>query len=125
MAAAGMPDGRYPLGPMTVDVVDGVARLASDGGTPGAIAGGTARLVDVLRRAVHAGVPLADAVTAATRTPARLLGLDGVAGEVLPGRRADLLITHADLQPRAVLQGGRRVGQERPGVPTDEAAEVH
>ena len=29
MAAAGMPDGRYPLGPMTVDVVRGVARLAA------------------------------------------------------------------------------------------------
>jgi N-acetylglucosamine-6-phosphate deacetylase len=107
MAAAGMPDGRYPLGPMTVDVVGGVARLVSDPGTTGAIAGGTARLVDVLRRAVRrAGVALPDAVTAATATPARLIGLDAEVGDVVPGRRADLLITDADLLPRAVLRAG-------------------
>jgi N-acetylglucosamine-6-phosphate deacetylase len=107
MAAAGMADGRYPLGPMTVDVLDGVARLAGDG-APGAIAGGTARLVDVLRRTVrNAGVPLPEAVTAATTTPARLLGLDAEVGDVVVGRRADLLITDADLLPRAVLRAGR------------------
>jgi len=110
MAAAGMPDGRYPLGPMTVDVVAGVARLASEPGTTGAIAGGTARLVDVLRRTVHdAGVPLPAAVTAATATPARLLGLDSEVGDVVPGRRADLLITDDELTPRAVLRAGRWV----------------
>jgi N-acetylglucosamine-6-phosphate deacetylase len=110
MAAAGMPDGRYPLGPMTVDVVDGVARLATDDGTLGAIAGGTARLVDVLRRTVlEAGVPLADAVTAATATPARLIGLDAEVGDVVAGRRADLLITDEELVPRAVMRAGRWV----------------
>jgi N-acetylglucosamine-6-phosphate deacetylase len=110
MAAAGMPDGRYPLGPMTVDVADGVARLASEPGTTGAIAGGTARLLDVVRRAVNqAGVCLVDAVTAATATPARLLGLDGDVGDAAPGLRADLLITDADLLPRAVLRAGRWV----------------
>jgi N-acetylglucosamine-6-phosphate deacetylase len=110
MAAAGMPDGRYPLGPMTVDVVSGVARLASDPGTIGAIAGGTARLLDVLRRTVRdAGVSLPEAVTAATATPARLLGLDAEVGDVVPGRRADLLITDEDLVPHAVLRAGRWV----------------
>jgi N-acetylglucosamine-6-phosphate deacetylase len=108
MAAAGMPDGRYPLGPMTVDVVSGVARLAGDSGTLGAIAGGTARLLDVLRRTVRdAGVSLPEAVTAATATPARLLGLDSEVGDVVPGRRADLLITDEDLLPHAVLRAGR------------------
>jgi N-acetylglucosamine-6-phosphate deacetylase len=107
MAAAGMPDGRYPLGPMTVDVAAGVARLASDSGEPGAIAGGTARLLEVVRRAVRdAGVPLPDAVTAATATPARLLGLEGEVGDVVPGRRADLLITDSDLLVRGVLRAG-------------------
>jgi N-acetylglucosamine-6-phosphate deacetylase len=116
MAAAGMPDGRYPLGPMTVDVVGGVARLASDPGETGAIAGGTARLLDVVRRTVRdAGVPLLDAVTAATATPARLLGLDSEVGDVVPGRRADLLITDSDLRPHAVLRAGRRID----AAPTD------
>lgn len=109
MAAAGMPDGRYPLGPMTVDVTGRVARLVGEDGRC-AIAGGTTRLVDVLRRAVRgAGVPLPQAVTAATSTPARLLGLDGEVGDVAVGRRADLLLTDAELVPRAVLRAGRWV----------------
>ena len=120
MAAAGMPDGRYPLGPMTVDVERGVARLATGDGTQGAIAGGTARLIDVLRRTVHdAGVPLTDAVTAATSTPARLVGLDGEAGDVAVGRRADLLITDDDLLPRAVMRAGRWVGETHPTGPRE------
>ena len=45
MAAAGMPDGDYVLGSRAVTVAGGVARLA-DGG---AIAGGTAHLIDVVR----------------------------------------------------------------------------
>jgi N-acetylglucosamine-6-phosphate deacetylase len=108
MAAAGMADGRYPLGPLLVDVVDGVARLAElDGPGPGAIAGGTSRLVDVVRRVVRrAGVALPDAVTAATATPARLLGLDRELGAVEPGLRADLLLTDGDLVPEAVLRAG-------------------
>jgi N-acetylglucosamine-6-phosphate deacetylase len=99
-----------------VDVVAGVARVVSEDGTPGAIGAGTARLVDVLRRTVrNAGVALPEAVTAATTTPARLIGLDSEVGDVVPGRRADLLITDADLVPRAVLRAGRWVD----GVSTD------
>jgi N-acetylglucosamine-6-phosphate deacetylase len=126
MAAAGMPDGRYPLGPMTVDVVAGVARLASDSGELGAIAGGTARLLDVVRRAVRdAGIPLPDAVTAATATPARLLGMDDEVGDVVPGRRADLLITDVDLEPLAVLRAGRRVDTAPIGADPTTATEAH
>ncbi|MFE4500577.1 N-acetylglucosamine-6-phosphate deacetylase [Rhodococcus sp. NPDC056743] len=105
MAAAGMPDGRYPLGPLDVDVVDGVARLAGQGDT--AIAGGTSRLMDVVRRTVlDAGVDLLSAVTAATATPAALLGLTGVVGDLVPGCRADLVVTDEKLLPRAVMASG-------------------
>ena len=110
MAATGMPDGRYRLGVLPVEVVGGTARLATDAG-PGAIAGGTARLVDVVRRTVAAGVPLADAVLAATETPARLLGLDRV-GRLAPGARADVLITDLHLHPTAVLRAGAWVRRE-------------
>ncbi|WP_218938474.1 N-acetylglucosamine-6-phosphate deacetylase [Modestobacter altitudinis] len=110
MAAAGMPDGRYRLGALPVEVVGGVARLA-DGDGRGAIAGGTARLVDVVRHTVAAGVPLPDAVLAATGTPAGLLGLPDV-GRLTPGARADVLVTDADLVPTAVLRAGRWVRRE-------------
>jgi len=104
-AAAGQPDGRYRLGSVLTDVVGGVARVVgSEAG--GSIAGGTARLVDVVRRAVrHAGVDLAAAVTAASATPARLLGLPDV-GDLVPGARADVLVTDAGLRPMAVMRAG-------------------
>jgi N-acetylglucosamine-6-phosphate deacetylase len=109
MAAAGMPDGRYPLGPQQVEVVHGIARLAEQpGGMPGVIAGGTARLIDVVRRVVqHAGVPLAAAVAAASGTPARLLGIDHEVGDLAVGRRADVVLTDTELTPLDVMRGGR------------------
>ncbi|MCW2609729.1 MAG: N-acetylglucosamine 6-phosphate deacetylase [Cryptosporangiaceae bacterium] len=100
MAAAGCADGAYTLGTLAVAVRDGVARTAT-----GAIAGGTATLADVLRRAVRAGVPLLDAVRAATLTPARAVGLED-RGAITPGRRADLCVLDADLRPAAVLRAG-------------------
>jgi N-acetylglucosamine-6-phosphate deacetylase len=105
MAATGQPDGRYRLGPLEVRVEAGVARL--DGrGEQAPIAGGTTRLLDVVRRCVrHAGVDLHDAVTAASATPARLLGLEEV-GVIATGRRADLVITDRDLFAIEVLRGG-------------------
>lgn len=108
MGAAGMPDGRYRLGSLDVDVVEGVARLASDDGA-GAIAGGTARLVDVLRHTVAAGIPIAAAVRSAAGVPAALLGLDGELGRLAPGLRADLLLLDDDLAPAAVMRQGEWV----------------
>jgi N-acetylglucosamine-6-phosphate deacetylase len=110
-AAAGQPDGRYRLGSVLTDVVGGVARVVGSG-AGGSIAGGTARLVDVVRRAVrHAGVDLAAAVTAASATPARLLGLPDV-GDLVPGARADVLVTDAGLRPVAVMRAGAWVHGE-------------
>jgi N-acetylglucosamine-6-phosphate deacetylase len=112
MAAAGMADGRYRLGALPVVVEGGTARLARPDGGTGAIAGGTSRLVDVLRSTVQdAGVPLVPAVLAATRTPATLLGLP-MAGHLGAGSRADVLVTDLDLVPTAVLRGGRWVDRE-------------
>lgn len=107
MAAAGMSDGDYRLGALDVRVHDGVARLATSDGSPGAIAGGTATLLDVVRWTVrHAGILLIDAVTAATRTPAHVLGLADERGTLCVGARADLLVTDQSLQPRRVFVAG-------------------
>ncbi len=70
MAATGLGDGDHALGNVPVHVRGGVARLGS-----GVLAGSTSSLGDCLRWAVDvAGVPAPDALTSATRTPARLLG---------------------------------------------------
>jgi N-acetylglucosamine-6-phosphate deacetylase len=116
MAAAGMPDGDYVLGPMRVTVSGGVARLAEPGSEPatgtagrgsgGAIAGGTSTLLRVVATARAAGVPLAGAVRAASEAPARVLGLSGSRGSLAPGMAADLLVTAEDLTLRRVLRAG-------------------
>ncbi|QCB95392.1 N-acetylglucosamine-6-phosphate deacetylase [Cellulomonas shaoxiangyii] len=115
MAAAGMPDGEYRLGPLAVRVVDGVARTVDGDGTPDAIAGGVAHLIDVVRHVVAAGVPLVDAVRAAATTPATVLGRDDV-GALVAGRRADLVVATHDLRPVAVARAGRWVAGAPAGV---------
>ena len=103
MAAAGMPDGEYDLGPVRVRVADGVARLV-DGD---AIAGGTAHLLDVVRSTVAAGISLVEAVRAASATPARALGLEESVGALHEGLRADVLVVDGGLAPLAVARAGQ------------------
>lgn len=102
MAAAGMADGTYELGPMSVTVADGVARLAEGG----SIAGGTYHLLDVVRETVAGGeVPLVDVVRAASYTPAGVLRRADI-GALEVGRRADLVVTDAGLYPVRVVRAG-------------------
>ena len=108
MAAAGMPDGSYVLGPLRVTVSGGVARLASaDDPGPGPIAGGTSSLLRVVATASAAGVPLASAVRAASEAPARVLELAAARGAVAPGMAADLVVTDSRLRVRRVMRAGR------------------
>jgi N-acetylglucosamine-6-phosphate deacetylase len=104
MAAAGASDGRYDLGTLEVDVIDGVARLAAGG----AIAGSTLTQDAALRNAVAAGVALEDAVAALTTTPARAIGRHDL-GTLEPGRLADAVLMTRDLSVRAVWVAGERV----------------
>ncbi|MEV1199131.1 N-acetylglucosamine-6-phosphate deacetylase, partial [Microbispora rosea] len=107
MAAAGMGDGRYPLGPMTVDVVDGVARLASDTPGGGSIAGSTLTMDVAFRRTVReVGRSLVDAALMASLTPARVLGLDGEIGSITVGKYADLVVLDDDLSVGGVMKRG-------------------
>ena len=107
MEAAGMSDGSYVLGPQEVSVVDGVARLEEPDAAAGSIAGGTAHLVEVVATAVReAGVPLVDAVRAASHSPARVLGLDADRGALQPGLVADVLVVDEALALRRVMRAG-------------------
>jgi N-acetylglucosamine-6-phosphate deacetylase len=114
MAAAGMPDGSYALGPLRVTVSGGVARLAAGdagpGGDLGPIAGGTSRLLQVVATAHAAGVPLAVAARAASEAPARVLGLSASRGALAPGTAADLIVTDENLAVRRVMRAGRWLG---------------
>ncbi|BDT93843.1 N-acetylglucosamine-6-phosphate deacetylase [Nocardia sputorum] len=102
MQAAGLGDGEYRLGPQPVTVQDGVARIAG-----GSIAGGVSTLLECVARAVReSGVPLRDAVRAATSVPAAALGLTDI-GDLRPGRFADILTVSDNLHLRGVLRRGQ------------------
>ncbi|MGH3350107.1 MAG: N-acetylglucosamine-6-phosphate deacetylase [Nocardioides sp.] len=103
MAAAGMADGDYQLGPLSVEVRAGVARVA-DGTGNGSIAGGTSRLIDQVRRHAAAGIDLAMLMKAAGLRPATVAGLD--AGRLDVGARADLVLTDESLRPTRVMRHG-------------------
>lgn len=105
MAATGLQDGQYRLGTLAVTVEKGVARVDSTG----AIAGGTATLLDVVRSAVAAGVPLQGAVHAATAVPASVLGLSAQIGDLRAGMRADVAVVDGDLNLAGVLRRGEWV----------------
>jgi N-acetylglucosamine-6-phosphate deacetylase len=109
MAAAGMADGSYGLGSMRVTVAGGVARLAGD--SPGAIAGSTATMADVVRHAVAAGLSVPAAAAAASTTPARVLGLADRTGALRAGLDADLVVCDDDLGLCATMRRGDWVGQ--------------
>lgn len=100
-SATGCPDGRYALGGSEVTVADGVATVE------GVLAGGTSTLLEVLRSTVAAGVPLGDAVTAATTVPASLLALMDEVGSLHPGYSADVLVATPKLELVAVLRQGQ------------------
>ena len=106
MAAAGLGDGRYQLGPQAVQVTDGVARLVEGD----SIAGGVAHLMDVVRSAVLvSGVELSAAVKAASLVPARVIGQDEEVGSLGAGRRADFVLTDRNLAVKAVYRMGQLV----------------
>jgi len=105
MAATGMTDGVYHLGPLAVDVVAGVARVA---GTD-IIAGSTATMDEVFRFAVtHSGFRGDEALMAAVRqasiNPARAQGLPCMG--LVPGATADLVVLDSDLAVTGVLRQG-------------------
>jgi N-acetylglucosamine-6-phosphate deacetylase len=106
MDAAGFGDGRYMLGPLEVEVADGVARLVEGG----SIAGSTLTLDRAFQRAVTVDrLPVEDVVAAISANPARLLGRYDRVGSLEPGKDADLVVLDADFALKGVMRGGEWV----------------
>ncbi|WP_210592632.1 N-acetylglucosamine-6-phosphate deacetylase [Streptomyces sp. GESEQ-35] len=106
MDAAGFGDGRYMLGPLEVEVSEGVARLVEGG----SIAGSTLTLDRAFKRAVTIDrLPVEDTVTALSANPAKLLGMYDTIGSLEPGKYADLVILDRDFTLKGVMRRGEWV----------------
>lgn len=99
-AAAGMPDGDYELGGIAVTLANGAVRNRA-----GALAGSALTLIEAVRNVHALGVPLAEAVAAATRVPAALAGRDHL-GVLRPGVPADVVVVDDRLEVRTTLVAG-------------------
>ena len=85
-AATGMPDGRYRLGSLEVDVADGKCLVK------GKLAGSVLTMDKAVRNVVKfANWDLQRAVRLATLNPARATGLPAKAGMLVPGAVADIV----------------------------------
>ena len=109
LRATGMPDGKYPFGGQEIVVHGNRATMADD---PNTLAGSVTSLMGCLRQAVKFGIPLADAVRAASLNPARAIGIDHRAGSLEDGKEASFVLLEQDsLAIRAIVFKGALVQQ--------------
>ena len=93
MPTVGAALDRFELCGRTIRLADG--RLTTEEGT---FAGAHLDMASAVRNAVKlAGLPLEQALRAASLTPARFLGLEKERGVLVPGARADLVALDGDL----------------------------
>jgi N-acetylglucosamine-6-phosphate deacetylase len=100
ITAAGVADGSYSFGNLDVHVHEGTVR-----GPDGVLAGSVLTMIEAVRNLHALGVPLEDALGAASSTPARVLG-DPSLGRIGIGLPADLVVLDDCLEIERVLVGG-------------------
>lgn len=113
-SGAGLPDGSpFTMGAMTYEVHDGVGMMPDRS----AFAGSSTLLDGMLRVVVaQVGVPLHEAVRAASLTPARVIGVDRAKGSLAAGKDADLAVFAPDLTPLETVIAGRTVARGPEGA---------
>ena len=105
LRAAGMPDGQYVLGGQDVIVRGNRATLADN---PNTLAGSATNLMDCMRTAVSFGIPLEDAVRAASYNPAQSIGMDNRIGTLDAGKDATMiLLDQKDLSIKKMIFHGK------------------
>jgi N-acetylglucosamine-6-phosphate deacetylase len=107
LRAAGMPDGQYPFGGQEIEVHGNRATIV---GHPETLAGSVTSLMGCVRQAVKYGIPLEDAVRAASYNPAQAIKIDDRAGTLEIGKEASvILLDQETLEIREILFKGARV----------------
>lgn len=98
MRATGMENGTYELGGQEVTVKDRKAVLKD-----GTLAGSATNLYGCMCKAVEFGIPLEQAIMAATANPARSIGIFDHVGSIRIGKQADLLLVSENLELKRVI----------------------
>jgi N-acetylglucosamine-6-phosphate deacetylase len=107
MRAAGMPDGRYPFGGQEIEVHGNRATIADH---PETLAGSVTSLMGCMKQAISMGIPMADAVRAASYNPACAIGIDDRAGSLDIGKEASIvLLDKSDLSIRSIIFKGTTI----------------
>jgi len=101
-AATGMPDGRYRLGSLEVEVKDGKCTVGTQ------LAGSVLTMDKAVQNVTtFAGWDLQQAVRLATANPARATRLPTTAGTLVPGAAADMVALSASGDVLKTIVGGR------------------
>ncbi|MBR5260839.1 MAG: N-acetylglucosamine-6-phosphate deacetylase [Oscillospiraceae bacterium] len=103
LRCAGMPDGDYELGGQPITMKNGKATLT---GTE-TLAGSSISMLDAVRNVVSFGLPLADAIYAASTSPADAIRASDI-GRICCGACADLLLLDSQLNLKAVFVDGEQ-----------------
>lgn len=98
MMATGMENGTYELGGQEVTMKDRKATLKD-----GTLAGSATNLYDCMCKAVSFGIPLETAIFAATRNPAKSIGIYDKTGSISVGKDADILLVNEKLELKQVI----------------------
>ena len=97
-------DGPRRVGPVEVEVRDGVVR-----GSAGELAGSVLTMPEAIRALMRAGASFERAIDAATRVPARAARRSDI-GTRSGGARADVVVLDGDVEVRRVLVDGSEPG---------------
>ena len=100
VAAAAMPDGVFALAGRRLVSSAGAVR-----GPEGQLAGSVLTMIDAVRNLHALGVPLEEALGAASDVPARIAGRADL-GRLAPGAPADVVVLDDNLEIARVLVGG-------------------
>jgi N-acetylglucosamine-6-phosphate deacetylase len=106
VAATAMGDGDFALAGRPLVSAEGVVR-----GPEGQLAGSVLTMIDAVRNVHGLGIPLEEALAAASEVPARIAGRPDL-GRLAPGAPADVVVLDDNLEiVRVLVQGGDRVAR--------------
>ncbi|MCD7828352.1 MAG: N-acetylglucosamine-6-phosphate deacetylase [Clostridiales bacterium] len=103
MAAAGLSDGEYTLGKLSVTVKNSIATLSD-----GVLAGSVMNVYNMMKKLISIGVKKESAVSSSSEIPAKSLGLNREIGRIAPGCTADMVITDGEFNIEKIIFEGKQ-----------------